>query len=133
MEGSINTEGKNDVLTMGLGTPEHNGSVRAVGKGVTPTVYFHLTRHGSKKHVVELESSLREVKEKSVEEENKRKSLEKKLKEMEEKCKALENGVNTTPIGEKIASNSNKSDNRQHISPSKANEGKCERTDKRTS
>ncbi|KAF5189506.1 hypothetical protein FRX31_020907, partial [Thalictrum thalictroides] len=38
MEGSINTEGKNDVLTMALGIPEHNGSVRAVGKGVTPTV-----------------------------------------------------------------------------------------------
>ncbi|KAF9621556.1 hypothetical protein IFM89_022910 [Coptis chinensis] len=49
-EGTLEVEGTKDVLTLALGTLEHNGRVRGVGDGVTPTQYFHLIKRGSKKH-----------------------------------------------------------------------------------
>ncbi|KAF9595261.1 hypothetical protein IFM89_038264, partial [Coptis chinensis] len=115
------------VLTLALGTPEHGGRVRGVGDRVTPTQYFCLIKHGSKKHVRALESKAREEEEKGKKEEPKRKKAEekgkeelKKRKELKNKYKELEAKFNdrlTSPASEKIASNSHKSDNRDHIPP----------------
>ncbi|KAF5187550.1 hypothetical protein FRX31_022863 [Thalictrum thalictroides] len=121
-EGKIITQGSKDILSMALGTPEHGGHVRAAGGRFTPTVYFHLTRRGSKKHASELESSLRQEQEKRMEEEDQRRdelekrlNLEQRFKELEIKLKELESGLITPPMSEKVVSNSNKSDNRNHI------------------
>lgn len=40
-------EGK-DILTEALGTPEHRGRVRGLGKFVKPSVYFNVVRGQSK-------------------------------------------------------------------------------------
>ncbi|KAF9619097.1 hypothetical protein IFM89_005111 [Coptis chinensis] len=126
-EGTLEVEGTKDVLTLALGTPEHGGRVRGVGDGVTPTQYFCLIKRGSKKHVRALESKAREEEEKRKKEEQKRKKAEekgkeerKKRKELKNKYKELEAKFNdrlTSPASEKIASNSHKSDNRDHIPP----------------
>ncbi|KAF9605397.1 hypothetical protein IFM89_016974 [Coptis chinensis] len=126
-EGTLEVEGTKDVLTLALGTPEHGGRVRGVGDGVTPTQYFRLIKRGSKKHVRALESKSREEEEKRKKEEQKRKKAEekgkeerKKIKELKNKYKELEAKFNdrlTSPASEKIASNSHKSDNRDHIPP----------------
>ena len=58
--GSLVTEGSSDILTMALGTAELGGRDSGIEKGVTTTAYFHLSRHGSKKHIIELESKLQE-------------------------------------------------------------------------
>ncbi|KAF9622629.1 hypothetical protein IFM89_032528 [Coptis chinensis] len=86
-----------------------------------------LIKRGSKKHVRALESKAREEEEKGKKEEQKRKKAEekgkeerKKRKELKNKYKELEAKFNdrlTSPASEKIASNSHKSDNRDHIPP----------------
>ncbi|KAF9597713.1 hypothetical protein IFM89_021200 [Coptis chinensis] len=86
-----------------------------------------LIKRGSKKHVHALESKAREEEEKRKKEEQKRKKAEekgkeerKKRKELKNKYKELEAKFNdrlTSPASEKIASNSHKSDNRDHIPP----------------
>ena len=43
---------------MALGTPEHSGRVRGVGGSVTPSVYFHIPRHGNHSHCEEKHKSL---------------------------------------------------------------------------
>lgn len=122
-DGTLSTQGTNDILTMALCTPEHNGRVRAVGAGVTPSVFFHLTRRGSKKHINELESSLlmeqekRKMEEdKRKEEEKKRKAVELRLKELEDKFKKAENLGTFSPLFEKNVPNNKRSDNREPLS-----------------
>ncbi|KAF9603433.1 hypothetical protein IFM89_036134 [Coptis chinensis] len=135
-EGTLEVEGTKDVLTLALGTPEHGGRVRGVGDGVTPTQYFRLIKRGSKKHVRALESKAREEEEKRKKGEQKRKKAEekgeeerkKKKKELKNKYKELEANFNdclTSPASEKIASNSHKSDNRDHIPPLGGAHSKC--------
>ncbi|KAL5726736.1 hypothetical protein ACHQM5_000002 [Ranunculus cassubicifolius] len=84
-EWEIAIEGTKDVLTMALGTPDHNGRVRAVGRGVTPTTYFHLARRGSKRHTRVLETLLEEERGKRKEEEEKRRDFEHDLMLLKEK------------------------------------------------
>lgn len=43
-EGILEIAGDHDILTQALGTPEHCGRVRGVGKFVTPTSFFHTPR-----------------------------------------------------------------------------------------
>ena len=105
--GSLVTEGTSDVLTMALGTAELGGRVRGIGKGVTPTTYFHVSRRGSKKHVSELESRLHEEKEKY-------KEKDKELQELKEQLIKLQSGLASPPF-EKVGSNTQKSDNSKYI------------------
>ena len=46
MDGSLSTQGSTDILTMALGTVEHSGWVRVVGKFITPNSYLHIPRCG---------------------------------------------------------------------------------------
>lgn len=100
-DGSLIIDGSNDVLTMTLGTPEHSGRVRGLGFGVVPTRYFNLPKRGSKRHITELESELREAK--------------KRLKDMEAQLKLRNEPVAAAPTvaprAEKVASYMRESEN----------------------
>ncbi|KAI3909073.1 hypothetical protein MKW98_011434 [Papaver atlanticum] len=43
-EGSLVTSGSNDILTLALGTAEHSGNVRGMGKFISQGSYFHTAR-----------------------------------------------------------------------------------------
>ena len=106
-DGSFVTQGTSDVLTMALGTTELSGQVRGIGKGVTPTIFFHISRRGSKKHISELESRLHEEVEKC-------KEKDKELQALKEQFIKLQGGLASPPF-EKIGSNTQKSDNSKYI------------------
>lgn len=102
---------------MALGTPEQPGHVRAVGKGITPSTYFHLARHGSKKHIRQLEILLEEEREKKKEEEEQRKNVEREVQILKEQFKRFVEERTRTQSSERIASN--KSDNLEGIKTNK--------------
>ena len=106
-DGSLVTQGTSDVLTMALGTAELGGRVRGIGKGVTPTTFFHISRLGSKKHISELESKLHEEVEKC-------KEKDKELQVLKEQFIKLQSGLESPPF-ETIGSNTQKSDNSKYI------------------
>lgn len=88
-------EGKNDVLSLALGTPEHNGRVRGVGKYFTPTTFFDIPKRVSKST-----------------------KLEAQIKVLTDKLRKYENifvdkGISISSLEEYMASNSAKSDNRK--------------------
>ena len=106
-DGSLVTQGTLDVLTLALGTPEYSGRVRGMGKGVTPTTYFHIPRRGSKQHVQELESRLHQ-------EEEKAKEKDRQLQEAMEELRKYQSRSLAPSLIEKISSNSQKSDNKKY-------------------
>lgn len=112
-DGIVSVEGKNDVLTLSLGTPEHDGRVRGAGKNFTPTNYFDIPRRVSKKKELEAENM----------------DLKAKLKMYESLL--LEKGIES-PHLENVASNSAKSDNGKKKSTSFDDELSCGTTNKRS-
>ena len=48
-EGSIETYGDKDILSIALDTPEHSGRVRGLGMWITPTIFFGPSKRGRKK------------------------------------------------------------------------------------
>ncbi|KAM7461452.1 hypothetical protein LguiA_029573 [Lonicera macranthoides] len=109
--GTIVTQGASDVLTLALGTAEHGGRVRGVGKGVTPTTYFNLVRRGSKQHVQDLESRLREADERE-------KDKDRQIQMLTAQLAKSQNGSLTSPLLEKVSSNTQKSNNKKFAKPS---------------
>ena len=95
-DGNLVAQETSDVLIMALGTAELGGRVRGIGKGVTPTTYFHISRRGSKKHISELESKLHEKEEKC-------KEKYKELQELKEQLIKLQSGLASHPF-EKVGS-----------------------------
>lgn len=93
-DGTIQTEGSNDVLTMALGGSENSGRVRAVGGKVTPTIYFHLPRRGN-------HSSCEE----------KQRNLQQAMSQMQVQLDAIKQHIHPTPHPENIGSNTLRSDN----------------------
>ncbi|CAL8152104.1 unnamed protein product [Prunus armeniaca] len=57
-EGTLTVSGSNDVLTLALGTPDHDGRVRGVGVGVAPTQFFNLPRQKRVKFADKLKESV---------------------------------------------------------------------------
>ncbi|KAK0585098.1 hypothetical protein LWI29_023403 [Acer saccharum] len=47
-ESSLSLDGDNDILTIALGTKEHSGRVRGMGKFITPSVFFNAINHQEK-------------------------------------------------------------------------------------
>lgn len=86
-------EGKNDVLAMALGKPEHDGRVRGAGKYFTPTSFFDIPRRVSKTAKLEAHVS----------------SLENKLKKYE--AILIEQGISVSSLLDNVVSNGAKSDN----------------------
>ncbi|KAL5714941.1 hypothetical protein ACHQM5_016836 [Ranunculus cassubicifolius] len=112
-DGIVSVEGKNDVLTLSLGTSEHNGRVRGAGKNFTPTNYFDIPRRVSKKKELEAENM----------------DLKAKIKMYESLL--LEKGIES-PHLENVASNSAKSDNGKRKATSFDDEHSCGMTNKRS-
>lgn len=114
-EGTLITEGSNDILTMALGTPEQSGRVRGASMYYTPTTYFNLPRRGSRKHTEKLEAENQTLKVAVIE----------LLKQVASSGSSPLNetiiellrqqGMGTPRLSENVASNSAKSDNREHI------------------
>ncbi|XP_074378405.1 uncharacterized protein LOC141719944 [Apium graveolens] len=52
-EGELVEEGRNDVLTMALGKPEHGGRVRGQGSHVKQSIYFDLPRQKKSRTIEE--------------------------------------------------------------------------------
>ena len=104
-DGSIVIVGSSDILSMALGTSEPSGRVRGLGFGVTPSTYFNLPKRASRKYINELEFKLKEEQQRRMEAEQMRIEAEQKLSQLQNQ---LLNGHSS----EKIASNTQKSDNR---------------------
>ncbi|CAL5343691.1 unnamed protein product [Camellia sinensis] len=87
-DGSLKTEGCNDILTMALGTPESSSRVRGVGNSVTPSTYFHLPRRGNQSHW-----------------EKKCNDLEAVVVQLQTRLSAVEQQIPYTPESEHVSSN----------------------------
>ncbi|XP_058192212.1 uncharacterized protein LOC131309621 [Rhododendron vialii] len=59
-DGTLQTQGSNDILTMALSGTER-GCVRGVGGKVTPTMYFHVPRRGNHSRCEEKQKSLLQI------------------------------------------------------------------------
>ncbi|KAH7838044.1 hypothetical protein Vadar_021409 [Vaccinium darrowii] len=93
-DGTIQSQGSNDVLTMALGGNENSGRVRGVGGKVTPSIYFHLPRRGN-------HSSCEE----------KQRNLQQTVSQMQVQLDAIRQHIHHTPYFENIGSNTLRSDN----------------------
>ena len=127
------TKGSEDILTLALGTPEHSGRVRASGMYCTPTMYFNLPkRRSTKEYTQKLEAQLREkddhivTLQKSMIELLKHQGLvhspiDETLSELLKKHLGMLNSI----LAENVASNSDKSDNRQWLLAQVQNHNSC--------
>ncbi|KAI8534264.1 hypothetical protein RHMOL_Rhmol10G0076600 [Rhododendron molle] len=107
-DGTLQTQGRNDILTIALGGTEHGGRVRAVGGKVTPTLYFNVPRRGNHSRCEEKQKSL----EKSLaENEEKRQSLEKVVSHMKVQLDAIQQCTPHTPHSDNVGSNTFRSHN----------------------
>ena len=97
-DGSVVIEGSSDILGTALGTSEPSGRVRGLGFGVTPSNYFNLPRHASRKYIIELEFKLKEEQQRRI--------------EAEQKFSQLQHQLLKGHSSEKVASNSQKSDSK---------------------
>lgn len=114
-EGTLVTRGSKDVLTIALGNPEHRGRVWAVGRGITPSTFFHLAKRGSRKHISELETLLEEEREKRRNVEERSKNFERQLQLVNERIARIEE--ERSKSSERIASNNKKSGNTDYVFP----------------
>ena len=90
---------------MALGTSEPSGRVIGLGFGVTLSTYFNVPRRASRKYINELEFKLKEEQQRRIEEEQRRIEAEQKLSQLQNQ---LLNGLSS----EKVASNTQKSENK---------------------
>lgn len=117
-EGTLITEGSNDILTMALGTPEQSGRVRGASMYYTPTTYFNLPRRGSRKHTEKLEAENQTLKVAVIE--LLKQAASSGSSPLNETIIELlrQQGMDTPRLSEHVASNSAKSaksDNREHV------------------
>lgn len=85
-DGTLTKQPGNDSITLVFGE-EHAGRVRCIGKGVTPTTYWHLPRKGASKEHIELKKQLEDER-RANQMERDRKDAE--MKEMKAAMKAQE-------------------------------------------
>ncbi|XP_060971986.1 uncharacterized protein LOC115722053 [Cannabis sativa] len=109
-EGTISVEGKNDILTMALGTDEHGGRVRGLGYGVTQTQFFHTPRPTKRKNKDEDNEALSDMDKRLRETEESNRQLKEQMAELLRIVRSQHSGVAGTShaSGSGVGGESNK-------------------------
>ncbi|KAI3890386.1 hypothetical protein MKX03_028208 [Papaver bracteatum] len=108
-DGTLEKKAGTDSITLVFGE-EHGGRVKCVGKGVTPTTYWHLPRKGASKDHIELKKQMDdERRTNQMERERKDEEIKEMKEAMNEQAKMMSNLVSQLQSQEVLKKTKNKS------------------------